>query len=143
MLVNRVYIALGTNVGNWRNNFNQAMQLITKFGKINKLSSVYISQPFGYKNQNFFYNSALELKTQLSPYFLLKELTLIEKKLHKNKFIINGPRRIDLDIIFFNKLILSSNHLNIPHREAHLRDFVLLPIIEINPYYIHPTKKQS
>ena len=143
MLLNKAYIALGTNVGNWKNNFNQAVRMISRFGKINKISSVYISNPLGFKNQQSFYNSALELKTPLSVYFLWQELDIIEKKLHKNKLFKNGPRKIDLDIIFFNKLVIKSKKLKIPHQGSHLRDFVLLPLIEIIPFYIHPTKRKT
>ena len=141
--LNKVYIALGTNVGNWKNNFNQAIHLISKQGIIRQLSSVYLSYPYGYAQQNYFYNSALKLETNLSPYSLFDELQIIEKKLQKNKSFINGPRKIDLDIIFFNKLILKSRKLTIPHYEAHLRDFVLLPLMEISPFYIHPLKKET
>ena len=133
---NKVYIALGANVGNWKNNFNQAVRLILKIGVITKLASVYLSYPYGYEQQHYFYNSALELETNLSPYDLFKELQMIEKKLQKNKLFVNGPRKIDLDIIFFNKLILTSSKLTIPHYEAHLRDFVLLPLMEMNPFYM-------
>ena len=101
---NKVYIALGANVGNWKNNFNQAVRLILKIGVITKLAPVYLSHPYGYERQHYFYNSALELETNLSPYDLFKELQMIEKKLQKNKLFVNGPRKIDLDIIFFNKL---------------------------------------
>ena len=141
MYLNKVYIALGTDVGNWKNNFNQSFQLITKIGLIKKFSSFYLSHPYGHKNQNFFYNTAIELETNLAPTKLFYALQLIEKKLQKNKFFLNGPRRIDLDIIFFNKLVLTSSILTIPHKSAHKRDFVLLPLIELNPFYIHPTKK--
>ena len=100
MSLNKVYIALGTNVGNWKNNFNQAVQLISKKGLITQFASVYLSHPYGYEKQNYFYNSALELETNLSPYDLFDELVIIEKKLQKNKFFKNGPRKIDLHIIF-------------------------------------------
>ena len=143
MSLNKTYIALGTNVGNWKNNFNQAIRLISKKGAITKLASAYLSQPYGHEQQHYFYNSALELVTNLSPYALFKELQIIEKKLQKNKLFINGPRKIDLDIIFFNKLVLTSRKLTIPHYEAHLRDFVLLPLMEISPFYIHPLKKET
>jgi len=66
---------------------------------------------------------------------------LIEKKLQKNKQFLNGPRKIDLDIIFFNKLVLTSNLLTIPHKCAHKRDFVLLPLIEISPFLFIRLKK--
>ena len=141
MSLNKTYIALGTNVGNWKNNFNQAIRLISKKGSITQLASIYLSQPYGYEQQHYFYNSVLELVINLSPYDLFKELQIIEKKLQKNKLFVNGPRKIDLDIIFFNKLVLTSKKLTIPHYQVHLRDFVLLPLMEINPFFIHPTKK--
>ena len=143
MSLSKAYIALGSNVGNWKNNFNQAVQLISKKGVITQLASVYLSRPYGYEQQHDFYNSVLELETNLSPYGLFDELQIIEKKLQKNKLFVNGPRKIDLDIIFFNKLILTSKKLIIPHHAAHLRDFVLLPLMEINPFYIHPLKKET
>ena len=143
MSLNKAYIALGSNVGNWKNNLNQAILSISKLGVITQLASVYLSHPFGYVQQHYFYNSALKLETTLSPYGLFDELQIIEKKLQKNKFFVNGPRKIDLDIIFFNKLILKSRKLIIPHYEAHLRDFVLLPLIEISPFYMHPLKKET
>ena len=83
MSLNKVYIALGANVGNWKNNFNQAVRLILKIGVITKLAPVYLSHPYGYERQHYFYNSALELKTNLSPYDLFKELQMIEKKITK------------------------------------------------------------
>ena len=143
MSLNKAYIALGSNVGNWKNNFNQAIRLISKKGVITQLASVYLSQPYGYEQQHYFYNSALKLETTLSSYGLFDELQIIEKKLQKNKFFVNGPRKIDLDIIFFNNLILRSSKLTIPHYQAHLRDFVLLPLMEMNPFYMHPLKKQT
>ena len=143
MSLNKAYIALGSNVGNWKNNLNQAILSISKLGVITQLASVYLSHPFGYEQQHYFYNSALKLETTLSSYGLFDELQIIEKKLQKNKFFVNGPRKIDLDIIFFNKLILKSRKLTIPHYEAHLRDFVLLPLMEINPFYMHPLKKET
>ena len=143
MSLNKVFIALGTNIGNWKNNFNQSFSMINKLGLIKKFSSFYISYPYGYKDQNYFYNTAIELETNLEPRRLFDELQLIEKKLQKNKQFLNGPRRIDLDIIFFNKLILTSKKLTIPHCEMHLRDFVLLPLMEINPFYMHPIKKET
>ena len=143
MFQNKVYIALGTNVGNWKNNFNQAIRLISKKGSITQLAAIYLSQPYGYEQQHYFYNSVLEIVTNLSPYDLFKELQIIEKKLQKNKLFVNGPRKIDLDIIFFNKLVLTSKKLIIPHYQVHLRDFVLLPLMEINPFYMHPLKKET
>ena len=102
-----------------------------------------MSKPYGLKNQNFFYNTAVELLTSMDPYKLINQLQLIEKKLKKNKIIINGPRSIDLDIIFFNKLIIKNNLITIPHPRAHLRNFVLLPLFEISKNWVHPKFKQK
>jgi len=140
---NKVYIALGSNLGNWKNNFNQSINLLANFGKINKIASTYFSKPFGYQNQNFFYNTVIEYYTHKDPISLLNTIRIIEKKLQKNKKIDNGPRKIDLDIIFFNHIRLNSRILDIPHKEAHKRDFVLLPIKEISPFLIHPILKKS
>ncbi len=143
MSKNKVYISLGTNTGNWKNNFNQSFRALESIGRITNSASIYLSEPYGYKDQNCFYNTAIELNTNLYPYELITKLQMIEKKLKKNKLIINGPRRIDLDIIFYEKIVIKNNLLTIPHPRAHLRDFVLCPIIEMNPFYFHPVLKKS
>ena len=143
MLQNKAYIALGTNVGNWKNNFNQSFIELNKIGFITNFSSVYLSSPYGEKKQDAFYNTAIELTTHFNPRQLIQALKLVEKKLKKNKLIKNGPRRIDLDIIFYNKIILNANSIIIPHPRSHLRDFVLKPIAEMIPFFIHPIKKKT
>ena len=143
MFQNKVYIALGTNLGNWKSNFNLSFIELGKLGFIKNFSSVYLSKPYGYKNQNLFYNTVIEFKTHFSPIKLIESLKLIEKKLKKNKIIKNGPRTIDLDIIFYNKIILTNHLITIPHPRAHIRDFVLYPIREMNPFYRHPSKKKT
>ncbi len=143
MFQNKVFIALGTNVGNWKNNFNHAFKELNKIGKINKFSSIYLTKPYGFNDQNPYYNTAIELFTFYQPIKLFEKIITIEKILKKNKKIINGPRKIDLDIIFFNNLVFKNNKLIIPHPRAHLRDFVLYPINEINPYANHPIKKET
>ena len=67
----------------------------------------------------------------------------MKKKIHKKKLFSNGPRRIDLDIIFYNKMIINNKSVSIPHPRAHLRDFVLFPIYDMNPFFIHPLKKKT
>ena len=132
------YIALGTNVGNYKNNFIAAIRELNKLGQISKIANIYISKPYGYLNQNYFYNSVLELKSKMMPMQLMKNIQLIEKKLQKNKRIINGPRKIDLDIIFWGKKKLRNHNLYIPHPRAKERDFVLLPLIDLDPFFRDP-----
>lgn len=143
MSLNKVYIALGTNTGNWKNNFNQSFIQLNKIGHITNFGSVYLSNPYGFKDQDFFYNTAIELTTTLGVMKLMEELKIIEKKIQKNKLFTNGPRRIDLDIIFFNKMMIKKKSVLIPHPRAHLRDFVLYPIYDMNPFFTHPSEKKT
>ena len=143
MSPNKAFIALGTNIGNWKNNFNQSFIQINKIGHITNFGSVYLSNPYGFKDQNLFYNTAIELTTTLGAVKLMEELKIIEKKIHKNKLFANGPRRIDLDIIFYNKMIINNKFVSIPHPRGHLRDFVLCPIYDMNPFFIHPSEKKT
>ena len=143
MSLNKVYIALGTNTGNWKNNFNQSFIQLNKIGHIINFGSVYLSNPYGFKDQDFFYNTAIELTTTLGVMKLMEELKIIEKKIQKNKLFTNGPRRIDLDIIFFNKMMIKKKSVLIPHPRAHLRDFVLYPIYDMNPFFTHPSEKKT
>ena len=143
MSLNKVFIALGTNIGNWKNNFNQSFILLSKIGHITNFGSVYLSSPYGFDDQDYFYNTAIELTTTLGAMKLMEELKIIEKKIHKNKLFANGPRRIDLDIIFYNKIIINNKSVSIPHPRAHLRDFVLYPIYDMNPFFTHPLEKKT
>ena len=103
MYPTNVIIALGTNLGKFKINFQNALGEIAKFSKITTIGNIYISKPYGFKNQNNFHNTAIEILTNHQPLQLLKKIESIENKLMKNKKIINGPRTIDLDIIFFWK----------------------------------------
>ena len=137
------YIALGTNVGNYRNNFSRAVFELSKIGNISKIANIYKSKPYGYLKQNYFYNTMVYLKSEIHPNELLKKIHLIERKLHKNKRIINGPRKIDLDIIFWDQKIFKNNNVVIPHPRAQERDFVLCPLCDITPFFKHPVSKLS
>ena len=135
------YIALGTNVGNYINNFSNAIVELKKIGHVIKMANIYKSKPYGYFKQNFFYNSMVHLKSEMSPIELISKIQLIEKKLKKNKRIINGPRKIDLDIIFWDYKIFNSQELSIPHPRASERDFVLFPMQDIVPNFRDPISK--
>ena len=136
-------IALGSNLGNSIFNLSSAIKELRKIGHISKIADVYISEPYGYKHQDNFYNTAILLKTNKQPLELINIINKIEKKLKKNKRIINGPRNIDIDIIFYGKNKYSFNNLIIPHPRAIDRDFVLIPILDIDPLLKHPTEKKS
>ena len=135
------YIALGTNVGNYINNFSNAILELKKIGQVVKMANIYKSKPYGYLKQNFFYNSMVCLKSEMLPNQLINKIQLAERKLQKNKRIINGPRKIDLDIIFSDQKVFKNNNLTIPHPRAQERDFVLYPLLDINPFFRHPVSK--
>ena len=140
---NKVFIALGSNVGNWKINFNKCLKQLKKIGQLKAIGNIYISKPYGYEYQENFYNTAIELHTFYQPKQLIKKIQFIENILHKKKEIKNGPRRIDIDIIFFNSLKFNSENLVIPHPRANSRDFVIYPLCDINPLFKHPIEKKS
>ena len=143
MFPNKVLVALGSNVGNWKKNFNFCLKELQKISNLSSIANIYLSKPYGYKYQKNFYNTAVELKTFYYPLQFMRKIKLIEKKMHKNKIIDNGPRLIDIDIIFFNNLKLDGKILTIPHPRASTRDFVISPLFDINPFYKHPVEKKS
>ncbi len=137
----KVFISLGGNVGNVRNNFDKAITEITKnIGAVIKQSSLYKTAPWGYKNQNDFLNQLICVQTSLTPQEVLKNLLSIETGMGRNrdKDNKNAPRTIDLDILFYGDRILTDDHLIIPHPRLHLRNFILIPLMEIAPDLMHP-----
>ena len=136
-----VIIALGSNIGNFKINFQNAIELISKFGQIKSIGNIYVSKPYGLKEQNNFFNTAIEILTTCQPMELMLKLQNVEKKLIKNKKIPNGPRKIDLDIIFFGSKVVKNFQIQIPHPKVMDRDFVLKPICDFKPFYRHPLSK--
>ena len=131
MKANSVFIGLGTNLGNRKQNLKKALIELKTFIKITHKSSVYESKPVGYKNQPDFLNMVIEGQTTLAPRKLLASLQKVEKKLGRKKTFKNGPRIIDLDILFYEHTILRQHDLIIPHPEIPNRAFVLIPLAEI------------
>lgn len=139
----KVYIGLGSNLGDKGENLKKAVDLLKEKCKILKSSSLYETEPVGYKEQGWFLNCAIEIKTNLNPQELLEFLLLIEKRLGRVRAIKNGPRTIDLDILFYDNKIINENNLIVPHPRLHERAFVLEPLNEICPNFVHPVLKKS
>ena len=133
-----VYIALGSNLGDRAANLAKAREMLADDIQVLKRSSIYRTAPWGYSEQDDFYNQVLEAETDLSPMRLLGRLKRIEKRMGRKKTFRNGPRVIDLDILFYDDLVLDTRRLVIPHPRLHERAFVLVPMAEINPGFIHP-----
>lgn len=139
------YIALGSNKGDRFNNLTRALIEIRldKNNSVETISSIYETLPYGYKDQSNFYNAVIKIKTSYQLIDLLNHLKSIEKVIGREKTVRWGPREIDLDILFFNDLIFSNDRITVPHKEAAKRDFVLKPLCEIAPDYIHPALNQK
>ena len=138
---NKVFIALGSNIGNLEENLNTALEKLAKFAEIKKVSSFYMTKPQGFLEQADFLNGVCLINTDLSPKDLLKKLKEIEKEMGRKKTFKDGPRLIDLDIIYYNDIILNTPDLTIPHPRAHTRLFVMQGLFEIAPKYLHPILK--
>jgi 2-amino-4-hydroxy-6-hydroxymethyldihydropteridine diphosphokinase len=137
------HIGVGSNQGNRIKYCDKALRAIMKFAVIKSLSSVYETEPAGVIDQPDFINCVVEIGTRLGPYELLSNLLDIENNLGRKRVGVGSPRTIDLDILFYEDLVLHDNQLIIPHPRAHLRRFVLEPICEIAPDLIHPILKVS
>jgi 2-amino-4-hydroxy-6-hydroxymethyldihydropteridine diphosphokinase len=141
MLMNKVYLSLGSNLGDRQANLSFALQQIKAcVGTITAQSALYASAPWGFESENQFLNMALAINTKLEPLALLAQLQKIEKdagrKAKKSKCY--EDRLLDIDLLLFNNLILCTDLLEIPHPRLHLRNFVLLPLAEIAPNLVHP-----
>jgi len=139
----RVFIAIGSNLGDKISNCRRAIDEIAGFYEIVKVSSLYETEPVGNEDQPNFINSVAEIRTDISPHELLAHLNRIEEKLGRVRSEKWGPRTFDLDIIFYGDQIIKDDNLIIPHPRAHLRRFVLEPICEIAPEFIHSEIKIS
>ncbi len=137
-----VYLCLGSNSGDRLKLIEQAVSFLNLAQdiKLIRTSALYETEPWGVKNQNWFLNMAVEIKTSLSPQDLLVKLQNIERTLGRNreKEIRWGERPIDIDIIFYDNLVLESDVLTIPHKFMHKRAFVLVPLLELIPDFVHP-----
>ena len=142
---NIAYIGIGSNQGDKYKNCTLALEDIRTCEKnhLLKQSSLYLTEPWGYSNQDDFINLVIEIKTSFSPLTLLSFLQEIEKKLAKKINGKWGPRTIDLDILFYNDQKLESPQIIIPHPLLHQRGFVLLPLKEIAPHLTHPIFNQT
>ncbi|MBI4684479.1 MAG: 2-amino-4-hydroxy-6-hydroxymethyldihydropteridine diphosphokinase [Nitrospirae bacterium] len=133
------YIGIGSNLGNREENCNNAINLLKENGiVIKKQSSMHETAPWGIKDQPKFMNMAIEIETDKTPEELLNVLKYIEKTMGREDAQRWGPRIIDLDILFYDDVILKTQELEIPHSHMHEREFVLKPLCEIAPDLRHP-----
>jgi 2-amino-4-hydroxy-6-hydroxymethyldihydropteridine diphosphokinase len=143
--MNDLYLMLGSNLGDRMLNIRNATeQIINEIGPWSKASSFYETEPWGNIKQGMFLNRILKFKCLEKPDILLEKLLSIEIRLGRQRDgEAYSARTIDIDILLYGDIILSGNHLIIPHPRLHLRNFVLIPLFEIAPDLVHPVLNMS
>jgi 2-amino-4-hydroxy-6-hydroxymethyldihydropteridine diphosphokinase len=137
----RVYLSLGNNLGEKEHNLIWMIQALSlNVGSVIRQSKFYKSDPWGFESENEFLNAVVLLETNLNPFDLLVKTQEIERTLGRTAKSVNGysDRLIDIDILFYDNLIIDQPALKIPHPLIAERDFVLLPLVEIAPDFVHP-----
>lgn len=138
IMIHTIYILLGANLGDPISQLDQANQLLnSKVGKIIATSSIYESEAWGVEDQPVFYNQVLCIETLLQPTACLHICQEIELQLGRIREKKWGARIIDIDILYFNNDIIDTETLQVPHPYIHLRNFTLVPLVEIAPDYMH------
>ena len=142
----QVILALGSNLGNPKENLDRAVSALKTVGTVQEVAPYIVSEPEGYSQQADFVNTVLVMETQLAPMPLLRALKKLETDLGRTPTFPNGPRVIDLDILFYDDKIVFEDAddytLFIPHPRLHEREFVLKPLSYIRPDFIHPQFKE-
>ena len=139
------YIGFGSNIGDRLAHIGNAIHALSETEGIalQRVSSVYKTDPVGYTAQSEFLNGVAAIQTSLSPLSLLHTLKNIETAIGRQHRIRWGPREIDLDILIYGDLCLHTEKLVIPHPEMHRRRFVLVPLAEIVPDLVHPVFQET
>ena len=144
MLGKTVYLGLGSNVGDREEMLQTAInRLHSPDLRIQRVSSVYETEPQGRRNQRWFLNLVAEARTDLFPRQLLGRIARIEQQLGRRRMLANGPRTIDIDILFFGGFIVETPALTIPHPRLAERRFVLAPMVELAPELRDPVTRRT
>lgn len=134
----KVYLGLGSNVGDRKANLEKALQLLGERLHIEQVSSLYETEPMGYVEQPRFLNAVCCVETDIGPWQLLSLIKGIEAALGRVPSFPNAPRPIDVDILFYGGLVVETPELNIPHPRIEERAFVLIPLSQIDSALLHP-----
>jgi GTP cyclohydrolase-4 len=138
-----VYLGLGSNLGNRQDNLDRALDFLSQRLRVERISSVYETEPVGNINQPRFLNLVCQAYTRLTPTGLLTLAKGIESKLGRTFNKPNTPRPIDIDILFYGEQVIETPELVIPHLRLAERAFVLIPLAEIAPDLVHPVSGKT
>jgi len=143
MAETKVYLSLGSNVGDREANLRAAIDELPHAGvAVTRVSSFYETEPVDLLEQPWFLNCAVEVESHLDPFMLLRALREIEAKMGSKKLVAKGPRLMDLDILLYGAEMIDTPELQVPHPRMHLRRFVLVPLAEIAADTLHPLLKK-
>lgn len=139
------YIGIGSNMGDRLGYIQQSVTMLSSFDGIDVLetSGFYETEPYGFKEQNWFVNAIIKIKTTLLPIDLLHACQSVEEKLGRVRGKKWGPRTIDLDILFYDNLVVSSDILTIPHPGMKDRAYCIVPMLELDENFVHPVLKKT
>ncbi|MBN1374547.1 MAG: 2-amino-4-hydroxy-6-hydroxymethyldihydropteridine diphosphokinase [Dehalococcoidia bacterium] len=138
VLMAEVFIGIGSNMGKRQSNIARAVEQLSACGKIKLMSSLFETEPEGYKDQIDFLNCVVSIDTDTGADELLNILKDIENAAGRKPSFRNAPRPLDLDILFYGNQIIKKEALEIPHPRLHERSFVLVPLAEVAPFLQHP-----
>ena len=140
----RVYLSLGSNIGDRAGNIARAVAALASHGvRVTRASSLYETEPVDFREQDWFLNSVVEAETDLTPGQVMDALLKIERALGRQRLVPKGPRLIDMDILLFGSSIVRTPELEVPHPRMAQRRFVLVPFNEIAPGARHPVLKKT
>ncbi len=141
----KAYLSLGSNMGDRDKNIREAVKLLEmdETTRVLKVSDIIETKPYGFTEQPDFLNCVVEIETLLEPKELLGLCNDIEEELKRERIVRWGPRTIDVDIVLYDDIIYYDDDLVIPHRQMHLRRFVLEPLAAVNPYAMNPVLNKS
>jgi 2-amino-4-hydroxy-6-hydroxymethyldihydropteridine diphosphokinase len=133
-----IYLGLGSNLGNRARNIYAALRRLRSHVRLDRVSSLYETEPVGVTDQPWFLNLVCLGQTALQPEALLVAVKGIERDMGRKEGVRFGPRLIDIDILFYDDLVVRTERLEIPHPRLHQRGFVLIPLMELAPELVHP-----
>ncbi len=141
----KLFLCLGGNLGNKAEIFADTLQRIkNRMGQVQSLSSIYASPAWGFESENEFWNRVVVVETCLSPLFVLEEIRIIENHYgRKRESRSYSSRKMDIDILFYDNLVMRSDELTIPHPLMEQRNFVLVPLLEVAPEFVHPVSGKT
>lgn len=142
--MNHILLSLGSNVGDREANLKRAQELLGEEGVvIEQLSPIYETEPYGVAEQGYFLNQVVQVKTEKTPEELLETCLAVENTMGRVRNVKNGPRLIDVDVVFYRDEVLNTSRLTLPHPGVPERRFILQPLSDLVPGQAHPVLKKT